>query len=146
MEKTPAEKSLIEKLGITQTTKVALISPAFENQVEVNFQGHLGLAATPKGLEALESKLDIILVWIDTTVDLIPFLTDLKRYINDAGAIWTIVKKKSGLPKGVAQSVTENDIINGAKAAGLVDNKIVSISDTEYAFRLVIPVVSRGEG
>jgi hypothetical protein len=64
-------------------------------------------------------------------------LRDLRRYIKDSGAIWVL------RVKGTARTVTETDIINAARAAGLVDNKITSFSDTESAMRLVVPLSLR---
>jgi hypothetical protein len=61
-------------------------------------------------------------------------LRDLRRYIKDSGAIWVL------RAKGTGRTVTETDIINAARAAGLVDNKIASFSDTESAMRLVVPL------
>jgi hypothetical protein len=145
-EKSYSNKTLIEKLGITKTSKVALVSPLFDQLAKIDFQGHLALSATPQGLEKLDSKLDILIVWVESRENLSELLKDLKSYINSGGAIWTVIKKKAALPKGVIQQASENDIITCAKNAGLVDNKIATISDTEYAFKLVIPLKARGEG
>jgi hypothetical protein len=64
-------------------------------------------------------------------------LSDLRRYIKDSGAIWVL------RVKGGARTLAETDIINAARAAGLVDNKIASFSDTESAMRLVVPLSLR---
>jgi hypothetical protein len=39
--------------------------------------------------------------------------------------------------------IKDVDVIAAAKAAGLVDNKVVSFSETHTALRLVIPVDQR---
>jgi hypothetical protein len=66
-------------------------------------------------------------------------LRDLRPYIKDSGAIWVL------RAKGTARAVTETDIINAARAVGLVDNKIASFSDTLSAMRLVVPLSLRKE-
>jgi len=139
-----SEKSLLEKLGIRKNSKVALISPSLKAG-DPDY-GHLGITATPQGLGNLTGpKLDVLLVWVETRVNLIALLKDLKTYIKPDGSIWTVIKKKSAYPKESLPTVSEMDIIEAAKGAGLVDNKIASLSDTEYAFKLVIPVTARGE-
>jgi hypothetical protein len=45
-------------------------------------------------------------------------------------------------PKG-KQHIREIDVINAAKASGLVDNKVCSFSSTHTALRCVIPVADR---
>jgi len=42
--------------------------------------------------------------------------------------------------KGKAARLKDVDVIAAAKAAGLVDNKVVGFSDTHTSLRLVIPV------
>jgi len=53
------------------------------------------------------------------------------------GAIWVVSKK------GKARSLDDTDVIAAAKRAGLVDNKVVSFSDTHTALRLVSPLSLR---
>jgi hypothetical protein len=45
--------------------------------------------------------------------------------------------------KGKAATLRDVDVIEAAKAVGLVDNKVVSFSPTHTALRLVIPVARR---
>ena len=65
-------------------------------------------------------------------------LAELRRLIKDDGAIWVV------RPKGIPGGLSEPGIIEAALANGLVDNKVVSFSDTHSALRLVIPVSQRG--
>lgn len=64
-------------------------------------------------------------------------LSDLRHLIRENGAIWVL------RAKGAARTVTENDVIEGAARAGLVDNKIASFSDSLGAMRLVIRIRDR---
>jgi Protein of unknown function (DUF3052) len=64
-------------------------------------------------------------------------LERLRPRLQADGALWVI------RPKG-GQDIKEVDIIDAAKGAGLVDNKIASFSETQSAMRLVIPLALRG--
>ena len=64
-------------------------------------------------------------------------LKDLRRVIREDGAVWVLRTKGGG------RTVTENDVIAAAARAGLVDNKIVSFSDTLGAMRLVVRLRDR---
>jgi hypothetical protein len=64
-------------------------------------------------------------------------LARLKTYLVSNGAIWVVSSK------GKAARIKDVDVIAAAKAAGLVDNKVVSFSETHTALRLVIPVKQR---
>jgi hypothetical protein len=67
----------------------------------------------------------------------LPQLARLKTYLVSNGAIWVVSLK------GKAAKIKDVDVIAAAKAAGLVDNKVVSFSETHTALRLVIPVDRR---
>ena len=53
------------------------------------------------------------------------------------GAIWVVSRK------GKAATLRDVDVIDAAKDARLVDNKVASFSATHTALRLVIPVALR---
>lgn len=56
--------------------------------------------------------------------------------IAPAGAIWVVRRK--GTP-----AISDADVIRAGRAAGLVDVKVVSFSETHSAEKLVIPVAKR---
>jgi hypothetical protein len=58
-------------------------------------------------------------------------LSDIKTWIEPNGAIWVI------RPKGGRSALRDIDVIEAGLAAGLVDNKIASFSETHGAMRLV---------
>jgi hypothetical protein len=58
-------------------------------------------------------------------------LNEVKRWIEPNGAIWII------RPKGGRSPLHDTDVIAGGLAAGLVDNKIASFSETHSAMRIV---------
>jgi hypothetical protein len=64
-------------------------------------------------------------------------LDDLKTWIEPNGAIWVV------RPKGGRSEIKDTDVIAAGLAAGLVDNKIASFSDTHGAMRLVFRLRDR---
>lgn len=72
----------------------------------------------------------------DDAVDL-KRLKDLKTWIEPNGAIW-VVRQKGG--RG---ALRDTDVIDAGLAAGLVDNKIASFSETHGAMRLVFRLRDR---
>ena len=58
-------------------------------------------------------------------------LDEVKRWIEPNGAIWIV------RPKGGRGTLRETDLFAAGLAAGLVDNKIASFSETHGAMRFV---------
>ena len=83
-----------------------------------------------------EPETDIVLLGADSIEQLAP-LRDLASRIRMNGAIWVVSRK------GKAATLRDVDVIEAAKDARLVDNKVGSFSATHTALRLVIPVALR---
>jgi hypothetical protein len=64
-------------------------------------------------------------------------LSKVKTWIEPNGAIWVI------RPKGPTSPIRDTDLIDAGLAAGLVDNKIASFSDTQGAMRFVFRLRDR---
>ena len=64
-------------------------------------------------------------------------LKEVKKWIEPNGAIWVV------RPKGGRSAIKDTDVIDAGLAAGLVDNKIASFSDTHGAMRLVFRLRDR---
>ena len=79
---------------------------------------------------------DVVLLGADSLDALAP-LGGLAGRIRPNGAIWVVSRK------GKAATLRDVDIIDAARNAGLVDNKVASFSATHTALRLVIPVALR---
>lgn len=79
---------------------------------------------------------DLVFLAADSSAELatLPFLA---ARLRPNGAIWVVSRK------GKAATLRDVEVIAAAKAAGLVDNKVVSFSETHTALRLVIPVALR---
>lgn len=122
---------LLDKLGVRPGMRVALI--------EIDDDEIRGLLAE-RTSDITESwpqpDTDIVLLGADSTGALAP-LESLAGQIRPNGAIWVVS------PKGRAATLRDVEVIDAARAAGLVDNKVVSFSATHTALRLVIPVARR---
>ena len=64
-------------------------------------------------------------------------LKEVKKWIEPNGAIWVVRRKGPGSP------LRDTDLIDAGLAAGLVDNKIASFSDTHGAMRFVFRLRDR---
>jgi hypothetical protein len=122
---------LLDKLGVRPGMRVALI------EIDDNEIRALLAERTSDITEAWpQPDTDIVLLGVDSTEALAP-LESLARRIRPNGAIWVVSRK------GKAATVRDVEVIDAARAAGLVDNKVVSFSATHTALRLVIPVARR---
>jgi hypothetical protein len=79
---------------------------------------------------------DIVFVGVETMADL-RRIKDVKSWIEPNGAIWVV------RPKGGRSPLRDTDVIAAGLAAGLVENKIASFSETRGAMRLVFRLRDR---
>jgi hypothetical protein len=79
---------------------------------------------------------DLIFLAAESREDLSK-IAGLEPYLARNGAVWVITRK------GSKAGANQNDAMRAGLAAGLVDNKIASFSETRSAIRLVIPVARR---
>ena len=64
-------------------------------------------------------------------------LPALRERLVPNGAIWVVSHK------GRRATIRDTDVMAAGRAAGLVDNKVVSFDETRTSLRLVIPVALR---
>ena len=122
---------LLDKLGVRPGMRVALID------VDDESIRPLIAARTSDVTEGWpERDTDVVFLGADATDALRP-LDALAGRIRPNGAIWVVSRK------GKAATLRDVDVIDAAKQAGLVDNKVVAFSATHTALRLVIPVARR---
>jgi hypothetical protein len=120
-------RPLIEKLGVRPGMRVALLG--------VTDGSFLAMLATltddvTEGQPSPDT--DLVFLAADSIEELAP-LVDLRHSIKPAGAIWVVSRK------GKAATLRDVDVMAMARAAGLVDNKVVAFSETHTSLRLVIP-------
>ncbi|HET7420415.1 MAG TPA: DUF3052 family protein [Candidatus Dormibacteraeota bacterium] len=79
---------------------------------------------------------DIVIIGVDEMREL-DVLKEAKKWIEPNGAIWLV------RPKGGRSELKDTDLIEAGLAAGLVDNKIASFSETHGAMRFVFRLRDR---
>ena len=124
-------RPLLDKLGVKPGSRVAVVhldDTGFISQLRERTRSVL--LGKPRG------RCDIVFVGATKMQDL-ERLRDLKTWIEPNGAIWMI------RPKGGRSELKDTDLIGAGLAAGLVDNKIVSFSDTHGAMRFVFRLRDR---
>ena len=124
-------RPLLDKLGVKPGASVAI--------VDLDDAGFISLlrqrtSDVVKGKPS--SPCDLVFFGAERASDL-KRLKDLKAWIEPNGAIWVIRRK------GAGSALRETDVIDAGLAAGLVDNKIASFSDTHGAMRLVFRLRDR---
>jgi Protein of unknown function (DUF3052) len=118
---------LLEKLGVRPGMRVAIIG------VDDDAIRPLISELTADLTDGWpEPETDIVLLAADTPEELAP-LVDLAGRIRQNGAIWVVSRK------GKTATIRDVQVIEAARSARLVDNKVVSFSPTHMALRLVIP-------
>ena len=119
----------LDKLGIRPGTAVILLEVKDDGfAAEIAARG--ARVSTRLGGEA-----DVIFLAADRRGRL-EKLVPIQRHLKRDGAIWVI------RPKGI-DAITERDVMQAGKAAGLVDVKVARFSDTHTAEKFVIPVRRR---
>ena len=118
-------RPLLDKLGVKPGSKIAVVN--LENP---GFIKLLRERTTDIVVGKPRSKCDLVFMGADSQADLRK-LNEVKRWIEPNGAIWII------RPKGGRSPLRDTDVIAGGLAAGLVDNKIASFSETHSAMRIV---------
>jgi hypothetical protein len=125
------EKPLLDKLGVKPGSRVAVVG--------VDDAGFLG-RLRDRTRDIVEGKprtpCDLVFYGASQPRDL-DRLRDLKSWIEPNGAIWVV------RPKGPGSPLRDTDVIEAGLAAGLVDNKIASFSETHGAMRLVYRLKDR---
>jgi hypothetical protein len=121
----PSTRPLLDKLGVKPGSKVAIV-----NFDDPGFIRLLGERTADIITEKPRMKVDIVFLGANSFSDLRK-LDDVKKWIEPNGAIWVV------RPKGGRSELRDTDLIEAGLAAGLVDNKIASFSDTHGAMRFV---------
>ena len=124
-------KPLLDRLGVKPGFRVAVVGiddPTFVKQLRDRTSDVV--VGKPRRV------CDIVFLGAGDMRDL-ERLKEAKRWIEPNGAVWMI------RPKGPGSPLKDTDLIAAGLAAGLVDNKIASFSDTHGAMRFVIRLRDR---
>jgi hypothetical protein len=121
----------LDKLGVKPGMKVSLVG-----DIDAGFIEELRARTQDLSQGRPRPASDLIFFAAQAPAEL-ERLATLKKSLQPAGAIWVLRQK------GPAARVSERAVMAAGKAAGLVDTKVASFSDTHTAERLVIPVAKR---
>ena len=121
---------LLDKLGVKPGAAVSVLGLR-----DASFRRQLSERTADIAGKQVRKGSDLIFFGAERLADL-KRLKALKRFLKPAGAVWVVY------PKG-QQHIREADVFAAAKAAGLVDVKVVRFSSTHTALRLVIPLTRR---
>ena len=124
-------KPLLDKLGVKPGSRVAIL-----DLDDAEFLTMLRNRTKDIVLGKPRTPCDIVVMGADDIHDL-QRLKKVKSWIEPNGAIWVVRRKGAGSP------LRDIDLIEAGLAAGLVDNKIASFSDTHGAMRFVFRLKDR---
>ena len=131
-EKDYSHRDVVDKLGVKPGHAVAVVGscdPRLEARV---------LERTGRGPAEPDELADVVLIWADAATDAVSTLQEWKARIEPNGGIWLLTPKRTQ-----PGYVDQTELIEAGKEAGVVDNKICSVSDTTSAMRFVIRKVDR---
>ncbi|MGH9774311.1 MAG: hypothetical protein ACRD50_05125 [Candidatus Acidiferrales bacterium] len=129
-ERDYSHRSRLDKLGVKPGSLVSVISLA-----DAEFLLELRSLTENVSTGKPQKYSDLIFFGASEKSDL-KQVPSFERFLQRNGGIWVVY------PKGKTE-IRETDVITAAKAAGLVDNKVCSFSETHTALRLVIPLARR---
>jgi hypothetical protein len=116
---------LLDKLGVKPGAKICVVGLD-----EAGFISLLRQRTSDIVLRKPRKLCDLVFLGVKEPADL-KRVNVIKTWIEPNGAIWVV------RPKGGRSAIRDVDVIEAGLAAGLVDNKIASFSDTQGAMRLV---------
>jgi len=122
--------SRLDKLGVKSGMAILAAGAVYEDLLE-----EIDSRGARRIRRALAGETDIVFYGADRSRAL-ERLPQLKRALKQDGALWII------RPKG-SQAITESEVMEAGKKAGLVDVKVVSFSPTHTAEKFVIPRSAR---
>jgi hypothetical protein len=132
---------LAEKLGIKSGHVVCLLNAPREAAALLR-QECLENVSFSDTLE--QGSYDVILFWPTQLAELSDRFAQLQRHIVPDGAIWAVIPKKPfARVRGIDFGWSE--LQRAALQTDLVDNKVATLSEKEYATRFVIRKDRRGK-
>ena len=134
-DKDYGHRDVVDKLGVKPGHAVA-----FAGNLDDGLRQRVLARVGRPAAEAAE-RLDVVLVAVDDGTDAVATLARWKARLEPAGGIWLLTPKRGRLGY-----VDQRDLIAAGLVAGLVDNKVCSVSDVTSAMRFVIRKADRPPG
>lgn len=120
----------LDKLGVKQGQRVVVLGAS-----DAAFAGELAARTGAPALTRPHAGADLIFMEARSRAAL-KALPRLREHLAGAGALWIL------RPKGVPE-ISEKDVMDAGRAAGLTDVKVVAFSDELTAEKFVVPVAKR---
>ena len=130
-----SHRDVVDKLGIKLGHTVAFVEAA--GPIDAGLREQV-LERTGHPAAGVGESANIVLASVDSHTDVVSLLKECKARLEANGGIWLLTPKR-GLPGYVDQ----RQLIEAGPAAGMVDNKSCSISETTSAMRFVIRLTDR---
>ena len=131
-EKDYSHRDITDKLGLKPGHPVRIVGKG-DKALLARVRERTGRKMVSEGTLA-----DVILYWPKTVEEITPTLTELRATIVQNGCIWVMTAKKGCRSASGMEYLNKTDLIPLGLAAGLVDNKTCSVSESESGMRFVI--------
>ena len=135
-EKDYSHRDITDKLGLKPGHAVKVVGRGDPDLLQ-RVREKIGRGFIKTGLA------DVVLYWPKTTAEITPALVELRHAIVENGGIWVMTAKRNQRSASGMEYLNQTDLIPLGLAAGLVDNKICSVSDRESGMRFVIRIKDR---
>ena len=129
-QKDYSQRDVIDKLGIKPGYAVAWETAG--GQVDEPLRERI-LARAGRPFARDEEPVDVVLIALAEGADAVEVLTRWRPRLRPSGGIWLLTPKR-----GRPGYLDQRSLITSGLLAGLVDNKVCSVSDTTSAMRFVI--------
>jgi hypothetical protein len=134
-ERDYSHRDVVDKLGIKPGHALAFDQAPLPVDAELKTRA-LDKAGRPEAADG--EPVDVVLVGADASTPVETILAKWRKKIDPAGGIWLLTPKR-----GQTGYVDQTELILAGPAAGVVDNKTCSVSDTVSGIRFVIRKVDR---
>lgn len=124
-------RPLLDKLGVKPGSRIAVVGVD-----DAEFVDLLRSRTSDVVRRKPRAACDLVFLGVHRPADL-GRIREVKRWIEPNGAVWVVRRKGPGTP------IRDVDLIEAGLAAGLVDNKIASFSQTHGAMRFVFRLRDR---
>jgi hypothetical protein len=134
-ERDYSHRDVVDKLGIKPGFALAFDQAPLPVDPELRARA---LAKAGRAEAADDEPIDVVLIGADASTPVEKVLGQWRRRIDPAGGIWLLTPKR-----GQPGYVDQRELILLGPAAGVVDNKTCSVSETVSGIRFVIRKVDR---
>ncbi len=124
-----SHRAIVDKLGIKPGHAVVFVSEA--GQIDETLRQQV-LARTSRPPVSTGETVDVVLVMADNSTDVVAVLQQWRAQLAPNGGIWLLTPRRD--QQGY---VDQRELISAGLTAGLVDNKVCSVSDATSAMRFV---------